>query len=71
MQFPKEMFGRALVVGVPSTYVHYKANAVAHVKTVVPIDLEGHLDLDFKGMTMEMKPSGLPQRAIIMGFSSA
>lgn len=62
-QFPKEMFDETLVMGVPSTYVHYKANAVAHVQTVVPIDQEGHFDLDFKGMTVEMKPSGPPQSA--------
>jgi methylamine utilization protein MauJ len=62
-QFPKEMFNETLVMGMPSTFVHYKANAVAHVQTVVPIDQEGHFYLDFKGMTVEMKPSGPPQSA--------
>lgn len=63
MQFPKEIFDGTLVMGVPSTYVHYKANAVAHVQTVVPVDQEGHFDLDFRGMTVHLKPSGPPQSA--------
>lgn len=63
MQFPKDMFDRTLVMGMPSTFVHYKANAVAHVQTVVPIDQEGHFDLDFKGMSVEMIPSAPPQSA--------
>jgi hypothetical protein len=63
-QFPKEMFDGRLVMGMPSTYVHYKANAVAHVQTVVLFDKEGHLDLEFTGMTVAMKPPGPPQSAL-------
>ncbi len=62
-QFPKEMYDGTLEMGMPSTYVHYEANAVAHVQTVVPIDKDGHFDLEFKGMTMKLKPSGPPQSA--------
>lgn len=64
MQFPKEMFDGTLTMGVPSTYVHYKANAVAHIQTVVPIDQDGHFDLDFKGVAMKLGPSGPPQSAL-------
>jgi hypothetical protein len=63
MQFPNEMFDGSLVMGLPSTFVHYKANAVAHIRTVIPIDQEGHFRLDFKGMTVEVLPSGPPQSA--------
>jgi hypothetical protein len=63
MQFPQEVLDGTLLMGVPSTYVHYKANAVAHVQTVVPLDQDGHFDLEFKGMTVEMKPSWPPQSA--------
>lgn len=62
-QFPKEMFDGALV-GVPSTYVHYKANAVAHVQTVVPSDEEGHFALEFGGFKMTMESFGPPQSAL-------
>lgn len=62
-QFPKDMFDGTLEMGMPSTFVHYKVNAVAHVLTVVPIDKDGHFDLDFKGMTVELKPLGPPQSA--------
>lgn len=63
MQFPEDLFDGTVVMGVPSTYVHYKANAVAHVQTVVPIDSEGRFDLSFKGVTVEAKPLGPPQSA--------
>jgi hypothetical protein len=62
-QFPKETFDGTLMMGLPSTYVHYKANAVAHIQTIVPIDQDGHFDLDFKGMTVKLEPSGPPQSA--------
>lgn len=64
MQFTKEKFDGTLMMGMPSTYVHFTANAVAHIETVIPIDQDGHFDLDFKGMTVEMKPSGPPQSAL-------
>ena len=63
-QFPTEMFDGSLVMGVPSTYVHYKATAVAHIQTVVPVDADGHFDLNFTGMAMAMKPFGPPQSAL-------
>lgn len=63
-QFPAEMFDGSLEMGVPSTYVHYKQNAVAHIQTVVPVDSDGHFDLEFKGMTMEVKPFAPPQSAL-------
>jgi hypothetical protein len=62
-QFPKEMFDGTLVMGVPSTFVHYEANAVARVQTIVPVDKDGHFNLDFDGMTVELKPDGPPQSA--------
>ena len=63
-QFPREMFDGSLVMGAPSTYVHYKATSVAHIQTVVPVDADGHFDLNFTGMVMEMKPFGPPQSAL-------
>lgn len=63
-QLPREMFDGSLVMGVPSTYVHYKATAVARIRTVVPVDAQGHFDLNFTGWAMEMKPVGPPQSAL-------
>lgn len=63
-QFPRDMFDGSLAMGVPSTYVHYKATGVAHIQTVVPVDADGHFDLNFTGMVMEMKPFGPPQSAL-------
>ena len=63
-QFPKEVFDGPMVMGIPSTFVHYTANAIAHVQTLVPVDEDGHFDLDFKGVTMAVKPSGPPQSAL-------
>lgn len=63
-QFPRELFECSLEMGTPSTYVHYKATAVAHIRTVVPVDADGHFDLSFTGMVMEMKPFGPPQSAL-------
>jgi len=62
-QFPKEMFDGKLIMGMPSTYVHYTANTIAHIQTVVPVDSEGNFDLEFKGMSVTTKPSGPPQSA--------
>lgn len=64
IQFPKEMFDGTIIIGRPSTYVRYEKNAIAHVQTVVPVDKEGYFDLEFKGMTMKMEPSGPPQSAL-------
>lgn len=61
-QFPKEI-NEKLTIGVPSTYIHYTANAIAHVQTFVPVDSQGNLDLNFEGMSMTIKPSGPPQSA--------
>jgi len=60
-QFPAGTFDGSLQMGQPSTYVGYKGTAVGHIRTIVPMDAEGHFDLDFKGMVMEMKPFGPPQ----------
>ncbi len=62
-QYPAEIFDKTLVMGMPSTFVHYKVYAFAHVDTVVPIDADGYLALEFKGMTVEFKPDGPPQSA--------
>lgn len=63
-QFPKEMFDGSLVMGLPSTYVHYKMAAVAHIRTVVPVDADGHFDLNFTGIVAAIKPLGPPQSAL-------
>lgn len=63
-QFPREMFDGSLLLGMPSTYVHYKTTAVAHMQTVVPVDADGHFDLNFPGFVMAMKPFGPPQSAL-------
>jgi hypothetical protein len=63
-QFPREMFDGSLVMGMPSTYVHYKTTAVAHIQTVVPVDADGHFDLNSLGIVMGMKPFGPPQSAL-------
>lgn len=63
-QFPREMFDGSLVMGVPSTYIHYMATPVAHIQTIVPTDADGHFDLNFTGMTVAMKPFGPPQSAL-------
>jgi hypothetical protein len=39
-------------MGMPSTFVHYNANAVASVQTYVPVDKDGYFNLDFKEMTL-------------------
>lgn len=62
-QFPKEFFQDSLAMGVPSTYVHYNANAIAHVQTVVPLESDGFFDLEFKGFKVEQTPFGPPQSA--------
>lgn len=63
-QFPTKLFDGRLVMGTPSTYVHYQANAIAHVQTFVPLDKEGHFDLSFAGMAVTMTPPGPPQSAL-------
>lgn len=63
-QFPREMFDGSLVMGAPSTYVHYKTTAVAHIQTVVPVGADGHFDLDFAGTVVTVKPFGPPQSAL-------
>lgn len=63
-QFPKEMFDGKLSMGYPSTYIHRKVNAVAHVETVVPVAADGDFDLSFSGTKAELVPFGPPQSAI-------
>lgn len=62
-QFPPELLDD-VVMGMPSTYVHYRTTGVMHIQTVVPVDSDGHFNLDFKGMVAEMKPFGPPQSAL-------
>jgi hypothetical protein len=62
-QFPKEMFDGTLSMGSPSTYLHRKINAVAHIETFVPVGEDGDFDLSFTGTKAEMVPSGPPQSA--------
>jgi hypothetical protein len=68
LQFPKEFFDGTLVMGMPSTYVHYKANAVAHIQTIVPVDKDGHFNLEFKGMTVELRPPGHHRAPLLLWF---
>lgn len=63
-QFPKEMFDGSMVMGWPSTYLHYRTTGVAHIQTVVQVDADDHFDLNFPGMVVEMKPFGPPQSAL-------
>lgn len=64
LQFPPDFFDGSIMIGMPSTYVHYKPNAISHIQTMVPMDADGHFDLSFTGMKMEMKPFGPPQSAL-------
>jgi hypothetical protein len=63
-QFPKEMFDGTLLMGMRSTFVHYEASAFARIQTIVPVDEDGHFNLDFVGMKVELKPDGPPQSAV-------
>ncbi|MES2511844.1 MAG: methylamine utilization protein MauJ [Pseudomonadota bacterium] len=62
-QFPREMFDGSVVLGHPSTYIHYSVNAIAHIQTVVPEKNDGDFDLSFSGTTMKMQADGPPQSA--------
>jgi hypothetical protein len=62
-QFPKEMFDGRIVMGFPSTFVHYSARGIAHLQTVVHETADGELDLGFRGMSMKMEAFGPPQSA--------
>lgn len=44
--------------------MHYNATAVAHIRTVIPVDADGHFDLNSTGIVMAMKPFGPPQSAL-------
>lgn len=70
-QFPREMFDGSIVMGYPSTYIHYSVNAIAHIQTVVPQTDDGDLDLRFSGTTMKMQADGPPQsgRPTVIGMS--
>lgn len=64
MQYPPQMFDGTFPMGYPSTYIHQKIDAIAHIQTVVPVKADGELDLSFQGMTMAMTPHGPPQSAM-------
>lgn len=63
-QFPRKMFDETLKMGCPSTYLHHRVGAVAHIETVVPAGADGDLDPSFKGPTVETVPFGPPQSAL-------
>ena len=63
-QFSHEMFDGTLEMGYPSTYIYRTVHGVAHMETVVPVGADGDLDLNFKGMKIEMVPFGPPQSAL-------
>lgn len=63
-QFPREMFDGKLAMGYPSTYIHRKLHAIAHIQTIVPVGADGDLDLNFKGVEMKVVPFGPPQSAL-------
>ena len=62
-QFPREMFDGKLAMGDPSTYIHRRFDAVAHIQAVVPAGADGDLDLGSKGVKAELVPFGPPQSA--------
>ncbi len=62
-QFPQEMFDGSLLMGFPNTFVHRSLRGVAHMRTSVPANADGDLDLSFTGIKAEMLPSGPPQSA--------
>jgi hypothetical protein len=62
-QFPREMFDGSIVIGYPSTYIHYSAQAIVHLQTIVPQKEDGDLDLEFAGTTVKMQADGPPQSA--------
>lgn len=64
LQFPHEMFNGTLGMGYPSTYIHRVVHGVVDVQTFVPVDADGDLDLNFKGMTAKLVPFGPPQSAL-------
>ncbi|MEM4986293.1 methylamine utilization protein MauJ [Collimonas sp. H4R21] len=62
-QFPKETFNEKVVFGSPSTYVHRTLTGVAHLQTVVPVDVDGEFDLSFSGTKISMVSDVSPQSA--------
>jgi hypothetical protein len=70
-QFPLEAFKKEIAFGNPSTYVHRTLSGIAHIQTVVPIDADGELDLDFPGMKVTFMADGPPQsaRPCLIGMS--
>jgi hypothetical protein len=62
-QFPHEWFDGSIAMGIPSTYLHRRVDAIALMQTIVPKDAEGNFDLSFTGMKMTMETFGPPQSA--------
>ena len=54
-QFPQEVLKDKLLIGVPGSFIHKTLTGVAHIKTVVPVGVDGELDLSFKGFTMTLE----------------
>ncbi|MCX7176421.1 MAG: hypothetical protein NT159_21355 [Proteobacteria bacterium] len=63
-QFPLDWFDGSISLGVPSKYVHHKLHGVVHIRTIIPKDAEGNLDLSFSGTKMELVSDGPPQSAL-------
>ena len=70
-QFPHEMFDGKLAMGYPSTYIHRRFDAVAHIQRVVRAGADGDLDLSSKGVKAKVVPFGPPQSALpsVIGMS--
>lgn len=62
-QFPRAWFDGSINMVIPSTYIHRRLSAVAHVQTIVPKDADGNFDLSFTGMKVTMETFGPPQSA--------
>jgi hypothetical protein len=63
LSFPREFFDGSLIMGKPSTYIHYKMDTIAQMRTVIPSDEAGNFRPDFSGVRMETVPFGPPQSA--------
>lgn len=68
LQFPHEMFDGKLSMGFPNTFIYRKLHGVAHLETVIPLDGDGDLDLNFSGIKVEMMPFGPPQSGAATGI---
>lgn len=63
-QFPPEMFDGKLTLGYPSTYIRRDLHAIGDIQTIVPMDADGDMNLNFNGIEMKVVPFGPPQSAL-------